>query len=753
MSSLTKPELEGPYSPASRERTGLAAAPGADRGRDPEPVEATAAQLRSTLEAERRVTAWLQRELWRREGRRTRSSIDATELEDQLDAIRHSTSWMVTAPLRAIGRRAPRLAAFLRRTVKVLHWTVTLRLPRELRRRRAGLAVVRELDRRRTEESYERWVEAYDTLTDADLERMDELARGLAYRPLVSVLLPVHDPPGRYLRRAIDSVLAQRYDRWELCIADDASSAPHVRAILASYERSDPRIRVVQRTSNGGIAAASNSALELARGELVAFLDHDDELRPHALLLAVTAFNEGEHVAWVYSDEDKIDAHGRRSGPYFKPDWNPALLLSQNYLCHLSVTRTELVREVGGLRSEFDGSQDWDLALRVTETLSPDAVVHVPHVLYHWRAIPGSAAAAPEAKPYAIEAARRATEEHLRRVGTPGYAVPVNTHQSIRFLLPERPLVSVIVPSTGDPDLLAPCVTGLLQGTDYEELEILVAVDEKALAGTKAELLDHLEEDERVSLLGIPSGPFNFARTVNRAAARANGELLLLLNDDVEVVDEDWLEIMVGYALQDRAGAVGARLLYPDGTIQHAGMLAGCEGVAEHLYKGRSAHISGYLNRARLPQDLSIVAGACMLVRREAFIELGGLDETFPVAYNDIDFCLRLRRDGWRVLYAPEATLVHRESASFGSYHAEREDEHRRDETRMRDRWGALLDDDPMHNPNLALDASDPSRLAFPPRVRYPWREPDGSASLPGRDQATAKRVAESRSSSSPAYS
>jgi GT2 family glycosyltransferase len=708
-----------------------------------------AAALEAELATERHLNAWLEREVWLAEARLTRSAIERERIQLRLDAIARSTSWLVTTPLRAVGRRIPRTARLLRRAAKVVAWTVTFQLPSKLRERRRGRAAAAALEWRRRNETYENWVAEYDTLTTADIEAIDELVKELDYQPLVSVLLPVCNTPARYLRQAIDSVLAQRYGNWELCIADDASTAKHVRKVLESYAARNPRIRVTYRAENGGISAASNSALELARGELTALLDHDDILRPHSLLLAVSEFARGDHIAWVYSDEDKIDKNGRRSGPYFKPDWNPELLLAQNYLCHLSVIRTALVREVGGFRTAFDGSQDWDLALRVTERVSPDAVAHVPHVLYHWRTIPGSTAAGPEAKPYAIEAARRATVEHLRRVGSPGYVLPRHTHQRIRYLVPRHPLVSVIIPSTGERDLLEPCVTGLLALTDYEELEVLVVVDEDETGERRHdEFLGRLEEaEERIRVVPGPAGPFNFSRSVNYAAARADGELLLLLNDDVEVVDPEWLEIAVGYVLQNRVGAVGMRLHYPDGTIQHAGMLVGAGGIAEILYRGRLPTIAGYLNRAQLPQDLSVVAGACMLVRRDAFEEVGGLDEAFPVAYNDVDFCLKLRDRGWRVLYVPDAQLVHHESASFGSYQERRAEDHDRDAERMVARWGAALDDDPMHNPNLALDATDPSRLAFPPRVSYPWRGRDSAG------QESANRELASSASSAPEYS
>ena len=554
---------------------------------------------------------------------------------------------------------------------------------------------------------------------------MKALDRSLTYRPLVSIVMPVYDPPERILREAIESVRAQVYESWELCIADDASSAPGVRAVLEEYARSDRRILVRFRSENGGISAASNSALELARGELVALLDHDDVLRPHALLLAVKTFGENPRTAFAYSDEDKIDEHGRRYGHYFKPDWNPALLLGQNYVCHFAVFRADLVRAAGGFRSEYDGSQDWDLALRVTETLPADAVAHIPHVLYHWRAIGSSAAASIDAKPYALDAGRRAVEDHLRRSGKQGYPLPVGLFQRVRYVLPSPPpAVTVIVASTGRSDLLEPCLQGLAHRTDYPRLEVLIALSDPAAEESVRALLRRLDPAPFASARVLPvfSKPFNYAWTINQAAEQAKGELILMLNDDTEVLDGDWLQALVAHVVQERVGAAGALLLYPDGRIQHAGMLVGARGVAEHLYARRKPDILGYLGRAQLTQDVSVVAGTCMLVRRETFLELNGLDEAFPVCYSDIDFCLRLRQNGLRVLYVPEAALVHRETASFGSHQRGREAAHEQDVERIQSRWGSVLRDDPMHNPNLELDARDPSRLAFPPRVDYPWR-------------------------------
>jgi GT2 family glycosyltransferase len=464
----------------------------------------------------------------------------------------------------------------------------------------------------------------------------------------------------------------------------------------------------------------------------VALLDHDDLLRPHSLLLSVLPFLEDGQVGFVYSDADRVDEEGRRTSHYFKPDWSPALFLCQNYLCHLSVIRTGLVREAGGFRSAYDGSQDWDLNLRVIELLPPEGVVHVPHVLYHWRAIPGSVAfQGVEAKPHAVDAARRAVEDHLGRTGRPGYVLPVRDHQKVRFFVSSpAPQVTAVVPSTGRRDLLEPCIEGLLTQTRYDALEVVVAVDESARHDRATHrFLKELSARRHLSVHVYPERPFNFARTVNEAVEPTSSPLVLVLNDDTEVVSEDWLDAMVGYAQEERVGAVGGKLTYADGTIHSAGMLVGARSIAESRYHRRAAWINGYANRARLPQDVTAVTGTCMLVRREAFDEVGGLDVSFPVAYNDVDFCLKLRRAGWRIVYVPDAVLVHHGSASFGTHQKDREEEHARDAARMQERWGAVLLDDPMHNPNLELDANDPSRLAFPPRVDYPWR--------PSRDAST----------------
>lgn len=541
---------------------------------------------------------------------------------------------------------------------------------------------------------------------------------GLRTRPLVSILLPVYDPPLAWLRACLDSVLAQDYPDWELCIADDASTQPEVRALLAEYAARDPRIRVVWRPHNGHIVAASNSALALARGAWVALLDHDDLLAPQALLEMVAAAEAHPHWRMLYSDEDKIDADGQRFDPYFKPDFDPALLLGQNCIGHLVMYDRDLLHAVGGFQAGMDGSQDWDLALRCVERLSPEQIGHVPQVLYHWRAHPGSSAAHPQAKAYATAAACRAVQAHLARTGQAGEVISIAPGRlRVRRALPSPlPRVSLIVPTRDRLDLLGPCLDGVLQGTDYPALDVWV-VDNGSCAPETLAYLAQLARDPRVHVLR-DDGPFNYSALNNRAAAQARGQVLCLLNNDIQVLAPDWLREMVAEALVPDVGAVGALLLYPDGRIQHAGVMLGIGGVAAHPWCGWPADCEGQMGRLRLVHSLSAVTGACLVVRRDAFMAVGGLDEALAVAFNDVDFCLRLRAAGYRNVWTPHARLVHRESASRGpDTHPERYQRLLREAALMRARWGALLEDDPAYNPNLSLDG-EAFALADRPRPR-----------------------------------
>ncbi len=625
------------------------------------------------------------------------------------------------------SRRGERLAAhlsparnMLRRGLKAAWWTATLQLPRRLRERRE--ATERASRPATLAEQYDAWLERYDTLTTPDLNRIRGMVAALTQSPLVSVVMPVCDPPARYLHEAIASVQAQAYDRWELCIADDASTDPTVRALLDGASEGDPRVKVVRRSKRGGISASLNSALAAASGELVAFLDHDDVLPAHALFMVAHTIERYPETAVLYSDEDKIDDRGRRSEPYFKPDWNPALLLGQNYLSHFLVCRRDVVLEACGFRPAFDGAQDWDLALRLTGKAGPRTVRHVPHVLYHRRRHAGSTASAAAAKPYAQGAGRRAVEDHLRTTGTPGSArsLPSGWNRLSYALPAAPPRVDVLIPSALSHEDVVRCLESVLRHTSFPSFAVTLAVTESD-AAARARIVP--ANDPRLELFVYPDRLFNYSWVVNAAVARSSADIVCLLNDDVEVIHSDWLDALVARALLPGVGAVGALLYYPDDTVQHAGVIVGPGGVAAHYHAGLERHAMGYFGRAALDQDLSAVTAACMVVRRDAFEAAGGFDETLAVAFNDVDFCLKLGETGRRIVWTPCAELYHRESTSVGPRQwVERREQFNREVALMRDRWGDRLAADPHYNPNLSLDHKAMNTLAFPPRADYPWR-------------------------------
>lgn len=587
------------------------------------------------------------------------------------------------------------------------------------------------------QDEYAIWIERFDTLhTDeltairADIGRLEAAAAG---PPLISVVMPVYDVEERWLRLAIASVRDQLYPHWELCIADDASPRGHIRQILEEACAQDNRIRVVYRPRNGGIAAATNSALGLASGPWIALMDNDDTLPLHALYVMAAELAAHPETDIIYSDEDKIDTSGRRYDPYFKTDWNPALVLSQNYVNHFTIYRRSLLETIGGVREGFDGAQDHDLLLRASEHTTGARIRHVPQVLYHWRAIQGSAAQDVAYKPRAWEAGRRAIAEHLQRRG-----IAAEVHRTFEqyyqvvYPVPDpAPLVSIIIPTTGRPDLIGMCLSSLLAETRYPNYEVLVAVDEKnAAIDERRELLDAFSRDERVRLLPYPPESFNYARTNNRAARQARGPLFCLLNDDIQVTNADWLDVMVARACLDGVGAVGAMLYYPDDRIQHGGVIIGSGGVAAHAHHPLPRGSGGYFARAALEQDQTAVTAACLLLRREVFEAVDGFNEAFEVAFNDVDLCLRIRRAGWRIVWTPQAELTHHESASVRPpKDPERVEQFAGEVARMRRLWGELLDDEPFYNPNLSLVLGAAFTLASPPRRRPAWRRAvDGTA-------------------------
>lgn len=577
---------------------------------------------------------------------------------------------------------------------------------------------------------YQAWLRRFDTPVAYDLRQMEPRIAAFARRPLVSVLMPVYNTPEQWLRACIDSVLAQNYPHWELCIADDASTDARVGEVLAEYTARDQRIRVVRRETNGHISAASNSALEIARGEYVALLDHDDELAPHALYMVAKALDEQPGLRMIYSDEDKVDEHGHRFAPYFKPDWNPELLLSQNYACHLSVYQTALAREVGGFRLGYEGSQDHDLALRASAKLGRGEIGHIPHILYHWRAIASSTALSGSAKSYTDDAGVRAITDHLRARGEHSATVEAVTggYRVRRPVGDDGPLVSLVIPTRDRVELLRMSVGSILERTRYRNYEIVIVDNQSSDAETLA-WMEQIQRDPRVRVLRHDA-PFNYSKINNAAVRECRGTVIGLVNNDIEVIDGDWLEEMLGLALVPEYGAVGAMLYYPDQLIQHAGVIIGTGGVAGHAHVGQPRGTPGQHNRAMLSQNLSAVTAACLLVRLDVFEEVGGLDEDFEVAFNDVDFCLRVAARGYLNAWTPWAELYHHESASRGyEDNPEKMARFMGEVGRIQARWGASLQWDPAYNPNLSLLDGN-FDLAIPPRLYLKESMRDGPAVL-----------------------
>jgi GT2 family glycosyltransferase len=575
---------------------------------------------------------------------------------------------------------------------------------------------------------YRRLLAEYERVTPEDLEAIARRIANFRRRPTISVLLPVYNAPEQWLRRAVESVREQIYGHWELCIADDASSAPHVVPLLEQLAAGDSRIRLTLRERNGHISEASNSALDLATGEFIALLDHDDELSPLALYLAAEEINRNPEVNLIYSDEDKIDARGVRSGAYFKPDWNPDLLRSQNYISHLGVYRASLAREVGGFRTGYEGCQDWDLALRVTERCNDRQIAHLPFVLYHWRTIQGSTAMGHEQKEYVTATGKRVLEEHLARQGLRGEPqLYIGGHFRVRYYAPEEePRVSIIIPTRDRYDLLKQCTDSIFSKTAYRRFEILI-VDNQTTDAAALELLETLRRDSQARVIRYDA-PFNYSAINNHAVREASGDIVVLLNNDIEVISPTWLEDLVGLACRKGTGAAGGMLYYPDDTIQHAGVILGMGGVAGHAYLNSPRGSLGYFSRAALPQNLSAVTAACLAIRKRVYLEVGGMNEKeLAVAFNDVDFCLRVQEAGYRNVWTPMVEMYHHESASRGvDDTAEKQARFASEVAYMKKRWGRLLDFDPAYNPNLSLSHPFPM-LAKAPRTTKPWAAERGA--------------------------
>ncbi len=614
-----------------------------------------------------------------------------------INELMNSTSWRVTKPLRALGK-------LLKRNEST------------------------EYHSRQTEAE-----QAESQLIDADFdytgfnlavdERESQMSHSFDRDILISVLVPLFNTPEAYLREMIESVLNQTYARWELCLADasDGEQASRVQAVCQEYMAEDQRIQYRKLEANAGIAENTNQCIAMSKGEYLALLDHDDVLHPSALFEVMKVICD-QDADLIYSDEITFtnDPH-KGYNPHFKPDFSPDTLRSYNYICHLTVFSRELQTAVGLMRSEYNGSQDYDLILRLSEQAKN--VVHIARVLYYWRAHENSVASGIDAKPYAIDAAKNAIAAHLERIGLKGTvadaSIPTTYH--VQYELDKSALVSIIIPTSDHIDDLDTCLRSIVTKTSYPNIEILILENNSKQAETfdyyqaLPALLEGLKENgtatvepKRIEVINW-IGDFNFSAINNHAARLASGEYLLFLNNDIEVITEHWIDEMLMFAQRDDIAAVGARLLYRDDTVQHAGVIVGVGGVAGHAHKYLRRDDYGYASRLQIAQNLSAVTAACLLVSKQVFDQVGGFDEDYRVAFNDVDLCMKFRRAGYYNVFTPFAELYHHESKSRGYEDTlEKQKRFSKEVARFKQRWHAELEaGDPFYNPNLSLERED----------------------------------------------
>ena len=650
-------------------------------------IKSVVEKLARTLELELRVR--------RQDAELARLNLSFKKLSKEHKRVLQSSSWWLTRPFRKLVKSIRKRARMVRQRL----WK-------------------RELTQQCT---YEKWIDSYDRIDDkirADIAASIECMRN---PPLISVIMAAYNTPACFLEASIQSVQRQLYSHWELCIADDHSSDPEVRKIIRRYADKDSRIRYVFREKNGHISAASNSAMELASGSFLALLDHDDLLHPLALFLVAQEIIKNPDVRIIYSDEDKLSEQGKRFYPYFKSDFNYDLFLSHNLISHFGVYQTALVKELGGFRRGFEGSQDYDLALRVIEHIAVRQICHIPRVLYHWRVHRDSTSFHQNTKPYAHVAALRAVTEHVKRKGirasvepAPGVAGMIR----VRYLIGDsEPSVDIVILTRDKSALLQKCVDSILLLTTYRNYSITI-VDNGSSEPETMELFSVLERNERIRIYR-DAIPFNFSRLNNRAVKSSTADYVCLMNNDIEILSPDWLSEMIGHAIQEEVGAVGARLWYPDKTLQHGGVIMGLGGVAGHAHKHIRGNMPGYFGRACLQQSFSAVTAACLLVARSKYEEVCGLDEVnLKIAFNDVDFCLKLQDAGYRNVWTPYAEMFHHESLSRGQDDTlEKQERFMMEVDYMTKRWPEIIASDPAYSPNLSLDVrAEPFSIAWPPR-------------------------------------
>lgn len=555
---------------------------------------------------------------------------------------------------------------------------------------------------------YQKWIRHH--LPDkGELEMQKKTT--FKYSPKISFVVPLYKTPEKYLRRLVESLQDQTYSNWELCFSDGSGAQSPLTDLLKELSAKDKRIKYVSHNEALQISQNTNSAIEIAAGDFIAFADHDDELTPNALFECVKALNDRPQTLVIYTDEDKMSMDGHKFfQPHFKPDYNPDLLCTVNYICHLFVVSRKVIEKTGGLRSEFDGAQDYDFVFRCVETVKDEEIYHIPKILYHWRCHEDSTAENPESKLYAFEAGRRAVQEHYNRIGV-NAEVSKGEYLGLyrtKFIRDHDPLISIIIPNKDHIDDLKRCMDSIEQNSTYRNYEYII-VENNSTDPATFEYYKKLEAENPKVHMVYWDGVFNYSAINNYGATFARGEYLLLLNNDTEIINPDCLEELLGYCMRSDVGAVGARLYYEDDTIQHAGVVIGFGGIAGHCFVMQKRGTTGYCHRIICAQDYSAVTAACMMVKKSAFDAVNGLSEDLAVAFNDIDFCMKLRQAGYLIVYNPYAELYHYESKSRGLEDTpEKVARFNREIATFEKKWPEILKNgDPYYNPNLTLESQD----------------------------------------------
>lgn len=540
---------------------------------------------------------------------------------------------------------------------------------------------------------YNNWINMFEKREDYVKQK---------YEPLISIVIPVYNIRREYLSKCLDSILNQSYTNFEICLADDCSTKKETIATLKEYEKKDSRIKVVYRKENGHISECTNSALKIAKGEFIALVDDDDELTVDALSEVVKALNKNKKIDYIYSDEDKIDTTGKRCDPHFKSDFAPDTLLSLNYMSHLSVIRKKLIDKVGGFEKGMEGAQDYDLFLKVTELTKN--IYHIPKILYHWRMVDGSTSMTMSSKNYALEKGKKALENAMKRrkLDAKVSIDEKSLYYKVEYNIKKEPLVSIIIPTKDYPDVLETCLKSVYLRTKYKNFEVIV-VNNNSEKQETFDLFNKYKKKYKNFKVYDANYEFNYSKINNDAVKHCKGEYICLLNNDTEIITDKWLTIMVGYAMQDHIGTVGAKLLYPDNTVQHGGIILGLGGVASHAYIGSSKDDLGMYGRLSVPYNYAGNTAACIVVSKKKFLEVGGLEEELKVAYNDVDFNIKLTEKGYYNLFVPQVNVYHFESKTRGlDTTPEKLERFNKEHDYMYNKWGKQIDNDKFYNPNFS---------------------------------------------------